>query len=637
MLDMLTADAAAKHGHGSDHHAHLLHLHSHSPQEGNGGFLQMPLSLLGSLLRGQTPSPAPAIPQDDARDTPLTTTTSTPAITPTPSRPASLSSLASGEDRPKRRSPKPKTTYNLAQPPPVTGPRHKLHLRPKVLLQLHQVVPGRRPKPVYEVIPFSLLAPRSTRRLARTFNSKERLCPSDLLIVKAEDYEHTHDEEKTDDERWGTREVIGIICPSKKGDKDPSDKTEVLMDDGTSWEVTNMPNGGYEFSYTDEHGLTLKRRWILKPPHSRRVSAMSNPGSPGFGPEEKKFNFSTISPYSRRHPIIAGLSKASISVQDSYTMPSATSPPTPGGFASPLPTPASITSITDIASFTDSDKLPVQTDDALRRFIVLSGIWVAFSENWSPAYSSSKAAVCPYPLHTSGTSRPTPNRAVSMSFLDSPRSVSPASTIDDNHRPKLKLFRSSTHKSNGSPSPSFPAPISSPTSPTVTPSTRPSTATPPIIKTRGRRANSTGNADLGPRTSTRKTRFDFEDQTLAETEEERQSKRSMELLRIKTELTTPITPALPSAPAQILIPPPAESACLSPPSPDHRSRKTQSAYNPVTTAGLWDSGVVVDGPGLKSRPTSLVIGKEKQEKAKVKSQRRGFRKRLIEMFRREKS
>ena len=661
MLDMLTADAAAKHGHEySPSRASL------APTSPNGSFFsQMPLSFLGSVLRKQTASPAPTTSSVDDVNTSTPTPSSpngpiprnnlmsadpaTAATSPSPSRPASSSSLASAEDRPKKKAPRPKTTYNLAQPPPTAG-RQKLHIRPKILLQLHQVIPSRRPKPVYEVIPFTLLAPRSTRRLARTFNTKDRLGPNDLLIVKAEEYGH-RDEDKSDDERWGARDVIGIICPAKRRDSDKGScsKTEVLLEDGSSWEVTQLPNGGYEFNFVDDHGLPLKRRWVPKTVHNRRVSTMSNGSqTPANNSEDKRFNFSTISNNSRRHPVIATMSRTSIDVSDSYAMPTATSPPTPGyppsGLTTPIATPSSIT---DAMSFMDfkEERLPIQTDDALRKFILVSGIWVAFAENWSLAYAMSRSSFCA-PLATSLPARPSgPNRTVSMSVIDSPRSASPASTIDENRKTLPRLFRTGTQKLQNSAS--FSVSTSSPISSTSSPTSSPQ------IRTRGRRSNSTGDTDFNPYTgSTRSTRrrFGLEDQKIPETEEERQSKRSMEILRIK-ELALPDSSSSTSPPiVPIKIIEPTSDSSLPPISPDTRERKVQSAYNPIITAGLWDSGVT-DGPGLKSRPTSLVVVNEKKEKAKKKQERvkhvkeKGvdcrrksdrFKHRLISIFRKEK-
>jgi hypothetical protein len=135
----------------------------------------------------------------------------------------------------------------------------------------------------------------------------------------------------------------------------------------------------------------------------------------------------------------------------------------------------------------------------------------------------------------------------------------------------------------------------------------------------------------------------FECQALVESEEERQVKRSVELLRIK-ELALPISersssemsspdptagPTVVMIPSPIVVLPASESTpapllsapLLSPPLPDpERSRKTQSAYNPITTAGLWDSGVT-ERPGIKSRPTSMSVILEKQKKQNRKRER----------------
>jgi hypothetical protein len=120
----------------------------------------------------------------------------------------------------------------------------------------------------------------------------------------------------------------------------------------------------------------------------------------------------------------------------------------------------------------------------------------------------------------------------------------------------------------------------------------------------------------------------FEGEALPETEEERLVKRSIELLRIKELALPPTIERLSSettviaVPPRIVIPTPSETSpapllsppLLSPPTPDpERSRKAQSAYEPVKTAGLWDSGVT-ERPGLKSRPTSMSVILEKKKK-----------------------
>ncbi|XPS92277.1 hypothetical protein M3J09_001676 [Ascochyta lentis] len=652
LLDMLTADAAAKHGHEYSPPRRLP-----SPANTkNGAFslAQMPLSLLGSVLRYQTPSPT-AQHVDDASTgtstnhvtnaaspmvspyspTTTTTTTATTATTATninstaPSRPVSSGSSALADEKPKKRAPRPKTSYVIAHPPPTVHPRSKLHIRAKVQLQLHQVFTSQRPKPVYEVIPFSLLAPRSTRRLARTFNTRERLGHNDLLIVKAAAYGQMDEDHQSDDERWGSREVVGVICPGKMEKGQVVSHTEICMDDGTSrWEVTPMANGGYEFNTLDEHGLAKKARWVVKPPMARRTSALSvnSQLSPGLPPakDDAKWNFSTISSHSRRHPVIASMTRTRIDVNDSYTMPAATQPSTPNAQipASPTLTTASI----DANSFFNAaDRSLIETEDALRRFIVVSGIWVSALHE---THEHPGLPLCPS-LNISGGIRPAVCRTVSMSFLDSPRSASPVS-IDEHERSIPKLLRS-THRLSRNPS--FTDPPASPMSARAAPAS-------PAIKTRSRRANSTGTHNLHSMTGSLKRRYGipFPVDTLSETEEDKENKRSEEILRLKqlalpapVELPVEQTPALeaPTRPTVLVIPTPTviRPSTDSPASPmllpspqlpeSDRTRKTQSAFNPITTAGLWDSGVA-EGPGVKRRPTSMFIMNERKRKEEKK-------------------
>ncbi|KAF2866921.1 hypothetical protein BDV95DRAFT_583199 [Massariosphaeria phaeospora] len=631
VLDMLTADAAAKHG------RRCSPPRCPSPAQHVSFLAQMPLTFLNTVLRGQTPSPAPAVTSAEHPDSPAGPPSLAkpqhilmPAVSPPTSRPASPTSTVSTEGKPTKRPSRQKTIYNLAQPPPTATTRQKLHIRPKILLQLHQVIPSNRPKPVYEVIPFSLLAPRSTRRLVRAFGSKSRdkFGPHDLLVVKAEEYGNKDNEAKSDDERWGARDVVGIICPAKE-EKGVALKTEVLMGDGSSWDVTNTPNGGYEFNFTDEHGLHLKSRWVPKAASGRRVSAMSGTSlaSPISPPDERKFNFSTIGAQSRRHPVIATMGRANIEVLDAYAIPTATSPSTPS-LSSTIPTPLTPSSIPELSYFMDkaNERPPVKTDDSLRRFIVVSGIWVAFAENWSPAYSLSKDA-CPLPTFPPMV----PHRTASMSMVDSPRSLSPSPALDENRRTIPKIFRTGTQMLQRNSSLS--------NTPTTPRSATNSPSSSPTVKTRSRRSNSTGAADLFSKTGSMRKRFGFglglESETLSETDEERQTNRSIELLRIK-ELAVPDPVAPPPAQIQIqiqtqtptapppiqIIEPPSEHRSPSPASPDARALKTMSAYNPITTTGLWDSGVQDGGPGMsKRRPTSMVVVNEKLEKAKRKQEK----------------
>jgi hypothetical protein len=628
MVDMLLADATQQHAHdGSPSQSHP------SASPALGSFLaQMPLALVSSFLRLPTAEPSRTTADAEAPDNAPGAMTIGVDVHPSASRSRSTSSgsSATADDPPKKRAPRSKTSYICARPVRPVDARTKHYLRPKVLLQLHQVIPSQRPKPTYEVIPFSILTPRSTRRLARTFNTRDRLCPNDLLVVKAEEYGSNNEVPKSDEDRWGSRDVIGVICPGKS----EKDATEICMDDGTSrWEVTNMANGGFEFNNTDEHGLTLRARWVLKPVHSRRASGMSVASqlSPTFPPgqDDKRYNFSAISASSRRHPVIANMNRTRIDVMDSYTMPIATSPPTPnpsGCPQSPVQTPASI----DKHSFLDEaiDQLPIQTDDALRRFIVVSGIWVAHNSYNTPCQPPILSLETPSIHHS------TTNRTVSMAFPDPPRSTSPASTIERKRRSFPKMLRAGTVRLPRSTSFTALAPSPIATTPNAS----------PTHKTRSRRANSTGNAALYSMSGSMRKRYGlaFEDNALPESEEEKQIKRSVELLRIKElvipphiERPSPEKPfdqsfsrsTSPAKPTPITIPHPTNTptstppllspSLLSPPLDTDRARKTRSAYRSIETAGLWDSGIT-ERPGLNSRPTSMFVVNEKKRKEEKK-------------------
>ncbi|KAF3034609.1 hypothetical protein E8E12_005294 [Didymella heteroderae] len=644
LLDMLTADSPAKHGHDSSSRSSSPPPRRlPSPANARNGaysLAQMPLSILGSVLRYQTAlsatqtqpdtEPASTQPVANAAASPMGAPSSPAARldSPAPSRPVSSGSSAAADEKPRKKAARPKTSYIIAHPPPTVHPRSKLHIRPKVQLQLHQVQAPQRPKPVYEVIPFSLLAPRSTRRLARAFNTRERLGHNDLLVVKAAAYGQTDDEHKSDDERWGSREVVAVICPGKTERGQVVSHTEICMDDGTSrWEVTPMANGGYEFNSLDEHGLAMKARWVNKPPNSRRISSQSVASqlSPGLPPtkDDAKWNFSTISANSRRHPVIASMTRNRIDVNDSYVMPAATQPSTPSAHVPPSPalTPASI----DAASFLDAiDRFPIKTEEALRRFIVVSGIWVS---SLHEIYEHVSLPLCPSFNH-SGSIRPPVCRTVSMSFLESPRSASPAS-MDENEKSIPKLLRNTSQRLNRHASFTTDAPAS-PMSAKIAPSS-------PAVKTRSRRANSTGTHNLYSMTGSLKKRYGIPSQveTLSETEEDKENKRSEEILRFKQLALPTVSPVeiptveAPHRPPVLVIPTPTvirpstdgPSSPMLLPSPrlpeSDRTRKTQSAFNPITTAGMWDSGVT-DGPGLKRRPTSMFVMNERKRKEEKK-------------------
>ncbi|KAK0261021.1 hypothetical protein LTS09_004284 [Friedmanniomyces endolithicus] len=264
--------------------------------------------------------------------------------------------LDSGRRSSRLRSNKPKTCYSVCHAPNASRSRN-MHRRPRSLLQLHRLSPNARPVPAFEVISQANFNVRLTKDITRVFRAKHGLCPNDFVVLRAETYT-TADEAETGQE---AQDIIGLICNRRKdSNKDePSSssitektKAKICMASGAEWEICSLPTGGYEFFTTDSHGLGLKR-----------------------------FNFSTISANSRRHPIIAVLSSTEMEVYDAYRVPDINLTPTP------TPQRNGNSALTEAmedegASLQDQR----ETDDALREVITMTAIWVTFKEGWSPTF-----------------------------------------------------------------------------------------------------------------------------------------------------------------------------------------------------------------------------------------------------------
>lgn len=267
-----------------------------------------------------------------------------------------------------RKGDRSKTRFSVCHPPPTSAARQKMHRRPRSLLQLHKLCPNARPLPAFEVIPSANFSVRLTRAITKVFKAKHSLCPNDLVVLRAENY---CTEER--DEEQDARDVIGLICKGRKEEgATAAGKAKICLTSGQEWEACPLMNGGYEFFATDEHGLGLTVRWV--PKRCKDKDGNVKPKEK----ENKRFNFSTISPNSRRHPVIASLSKTSLDVNDTYKMPDPAA-------ATPLSTPKQGTSIlTEAMEDEQGGKDQCETDDALREIITVTSIWVTFKEGWSP-------------------------------------------------------------------------------------------------------------------------------------------------------------------------------------------------------------------------------------------------------------
>ncbi|KAE8148776.1 hypothetical protein BDV25DRAFT_130947 [Aspergillus avenaceus] len=305
----------------------------------------------------------------------------------------------------RKQSSRPKTSYQLAHP--ASHARHKrLKLRPKLLLQLQRVSQTPRPLPVLDVLPSNVFLPGLSRKFPTIFRGKKGLGPNDLIVVTSDLYERTGGDigEKflsPDEEHNDHREVVATICQLLKEDALSKGKAEICLNHGPVWEATPLPNGSYEFVANTENGIQILR-WVLRGARNRRVSA-----PPGTTPQAdtKRFTFSVINPNTRRHPVVASMTRNHLEVFDEYAMPTTSGPPL---------SPTSGMSVISDDSEMDAalERKVMTTDDDLRTLIVVTSIWVAFREGWSHNFRyddtamTLNQALCPFPQPSSPTTKP---------------------------------------------------------------------------------------------------------------------------------------------------------------------------------------------------------------------------------------
>ena len=262
-----------------------------------------------------------------------------------------------------------KTTLHFCRPPPTIRQK-RLHIRPKVLLQLHRTSEATRPIPAFDVLSTSGLASRLAKEFPSTFKGKHILGIDDLVVVGSEDYSSEDvQKEGADDgmqkDNWKTRDIVAAIAQYSE-DKHDSRRNcaEICLSRGRSWTGSPMPKGGYEFVSVDMQGLRTIARWVPRR-GSQRHSSGQGASSSILSQEEKAFNFSLIDPSSRRHAVIATFDTKTLEVSDRYHTPLA-KPIT----QSPTATPEKPPVIDD----------SVEVDEALRILITVTSIWVSFCE-----------------------------------------------------------------------------------------------------------------------------------------------------------------------------------------------------------------------------------------------------------------
>ena len=300
-----------------------------------------------------------------------------------PLRPLSLSSMNQSGQSPmplqttsSLRS-KQKIVFQLAHPPPVVKHKQRLHIRPKLLLQLHETSLASRPVPTLDVLPSTLFATRLARRFPKIFRGKSGLGPDDLIIARSPEYSAHHNElEAVEDDALDKREVIAAISHPRKIVPGHGELDEINFNDGSRWQALQMPSGIYEFTlYHDSTNLVA--RWVPRHSVARRQSLRAHGRAAAALPRDERFTFSLINPTSRRHPVIASMTRQSIDVPWEYNDPWC--PP-----SSELHPFYQDHAVTEQAPPTTNHVKPMT--DELKTLILVSGIWVAFREGFSPNF-----------------------------------------------------------------------------------------------------------------------------------------------------------------------------------------------------------------------------------------------------------
>lgn len=307
----------------------------------------------------------------------------------------SLTSSEPRVPRQKKATVSTKTCFQLAHPPPAIKHRQRFSIRPKVLLQLQQISGATRPIPILEVLPSIVFAPKLARKFLSVFKGKDGLGADDLLVVSSQSYnspslQKGKLDDITEEDSWATREVVAAICQPKKREANSEHIIELCLNHGPVWEASPLPNGAYEFVSMDENGNRTVARWVPRRQLTRRQSHNGH-GKPetSSAEQQRKFTFSIINPNSRRHPVIATLYRSSIEIWDRYSIPSNMNSPSSSIFKQmPVSTDGLPTRFEE--SEIPTTTTMIETDEYMRNLIVISGIFVAFQEGYSPNFQYEK-------------------------------------------------------------------------------------------------------------------------------------------------------------------------------------------------------------------------------------------------------
>lgn len=209
-----------------------------------------------------------------------------------------------------------KSLYQLARP--ARHAHHPFHrMRPRLLMQLQQISQMGRPIPLLDVFPSTTFMPFLTRGLALYFRRWRGLSPEDVIIVQNTlcesrtsilDKKHSitqHEDRKNHD-------MVANICQPLHKSVLPQTRTKIYLSLSSPCEAFCLANGSYEFLQQGKNGIQTMR-WALRHRTSRHMS-----NSPHLGDASRLFTFSIIDPGTRRHAVLATMTRDWMEVSAFY-------------------------------------------------------------------------------------------------------------------------------------------------------------------------------------------------------------------------------------------------------------------------------------------------------------------------------
>ncbi|KAL9098878.1 MAG: hypothetical protein Q9163_005540 [Psora crenata] len=327
------------------------------------------------------------------------------------------------------RIPKTRTVLRFAHPPPTTKHQQRLHIRPKILLQLQQTFDASRPRLVLDVVPSASYASHFAQRIPHHFSSKASHGADDLTIVSSHAQDKPRLQSAGNNDHEGENDtdkhrVVATIQRIKKGDSIVAENADIRLSKGLVWKASKLPSGSYEFSHLDKDGHRTVARWVPKRKNTKQLRAGIQNDSGDDFLERNSFTFSILDPNKRRHAVIARLNPDAIEIFDQYTTPPPLTPSASDASSHASDNGAKPPSTADLA-----ERSIITVDDNWKTLIAITGVWVVFNEDFSPNSTHSQpSGELPNQSLPLGHKR----RSVSLNFSNNhhKQSVSPKSPMD---------------------------------------------------------------------------------------------------------------------------------------------------------------------------------------------------------------